>query len=100
MRIRRFTTAESPAGVRVQADDVLDSSAAGAMDVVDIWGFDKVPALPVRPEDVLGDYRRVGAFGRPAGCAPTSSSSRRRPGTSRRTSPRPWQASTSAPGEA
>jgi hypothetical protein len=67
LRIRRFTTAESPTGVRVQVDDVLDSSAAGATDVVDIWGFDKVPALPARPEDVLGDYRRMGAFGPPGG---------------------------------
>jgi hypothetical protein len=67
MRIRRFTTGESPAGVRVQADDVLDSSAAEATDVVNIWGFDKVPALPVRPEDVLGEYRQMGAFGPPGG---------------------------------
>jgi hypothetical protein len=64
MRIRRITTAEAPFGVFAETDDVFDTSTVEAgIDVFDIWGFDKVPDLPVRPEHVFGEYKRLGVFG-------------------------------------
>ena len=64
MKIRRVTTAEAPSGVVTQADDVFDTSTVETgIDVFDIWGFDKVPDLPVKPEHVFGEYKRLGVFG-------------------------------------
>ncbi len=63
MKIRRITTAESPKGVVAQIDDVVDTSEATESDMINIWGFDQVPTLPVRPEHVLGDYKQMGIFG-------------------------------------
>ena len=63
MRIRRITTAESPRGVVGRIDNLFDTSEAIASDVINIWGFDRVPALPVRPELALGEYKQMGIFG-------------------------------------
>ena len=64
MKIRRGTTAEAPSGVVAQTDDVFDTSTVETgIDVFDIWGFDKVPDLPVKPEHVFGEYKRLGVFG-------------------------------------
>ena len=63
MKIRRITTAESPKGVVTQIDDVVDTSEVAVSDTINIWGFDRVPALPVRPEHVLGEYKQMGLFG-------------------------------------
>ncbi len=65
MEIRRVTTAETPSGVATQTDDVLDSAHAQVTDVVNIWGFDQIPDLPVTSEQVLGDYECLGIFGPP-----------------------------------
>jgi hypothetical protein len=61
MKIRRIVTAESKAGVIMQVSDVLDTDTADR--VTNIWGFDKLPALPLTPEQVLGEYKRLGIFG-------------------------------------
>jgi hypothetical protein len=63
MEIRRFTTAETPAGVVTQADNVLDTASRESTDVINIWGFDAVPNLPLGPEHVLGAFQQLGAFG-------------------------------------
>ena len=64
MKIRRFTTAEAPLGVVTQTDEVFDSSTVkDATYAFDIWGFDEVPELPLRPEHVLGEYKQLGLFG-------------------------------------
>ena len=63
MKIRRITTAESPKGVVTQVDDVVDTSGVAVSDTINIWGFDRVPALPLRPEHVLGEYKQMGLFG-------------------------------------
>ncbi len=63
MEIRRITTAESVKGVLTQTDDVLDTASRKVTDMLNIWGFDEVPPLPLRPEDVFGVYKQLGAFG-------------------------------------
>jgi hypothetical protein len=63
MEIRRFTTAETPAGVVTQTDNVLDTVSRESTDVINIWGFDAVPSLPLGPEHVLGAFQQIGAFG-------------------------------------
>jgi hypothetical protein len=63
MEIRRFTTAETPAGVITQTDNVLDTASRERTDVINIWGFDAVPNLPLGPEHVLGAFQQLGAFG-------------------------------------
>jgi hypothetical protein len=63
MEIRRFTTAETPAGVVTQTDNVLDTASRESTDVINIWGFDAVPNLPLGPEHVLGAFQQMGAFG-------------------------------------
>lgn len=78
MEIRRFTTAESPSGVVTQTDTFLDTAHSDLLGVANIWGFDKVPDLPLRPGHVLGAYQQLGAFGLPGGIRVDSSSSRRR----------------------
>jgi len=45
MQIRRVTTA-APVGVITQIDEIFDpSTVETGIDVLDIWGFDKVPEL-------------------------------------------------------
>ena len=61
MRIRRIVSAESKAGVVMRASDLLDARTAGLC--TNIWGFDKIPELPLAPERVLGEYQRLGIFG-------------------------------------
>jgi len=63
MDIRRFATAETPTGVITQTDDLLDTAYRESVDVINIWGFDRVPDLPLRPEDVRGAFQSMGAFG-------------------------------------
>ncbi|HEX4114128.1 MAG TPA: cupin domain-containing protein [Stellaceae bacterium] len=41
--------------------DLLDAATADL--VTNIWGFDRVPDLPLTPAQVLGDYKRMGIFG-------------------------------------
>jgi hypothetical protein len=61
MQIRRVTRAEAPVGVITQIDEIFDpSTVETGIDVLDIWGFDKVPELPVRPEHVLSHGRQPG----------------------------------------
>ena len=73
MKMRRIVSAESKAGVVMQVDDLLDTDTADR--VVNIWGFDKIPELPLTPEQVLGEYKRLGIFG-PKGLSPRRSPSR------------------------
>jgi hypothetical protein len=61
MKMRRLVSAETKAGVVMQVDDLLDTETAAR--VTNIWGFDKGPELPLRPEQVLGEYKRLGIFG-------------------------------------
>lgn len=64
MKIRRITTAEAPTGVVTQTDEVFDTSTVQDLThAFDIWGFDEVPELPLRPEQVLGEYKELGLFG-------------------------------------
>ena len=63
MEIRRFTTAETPTGVITQTDNVLDTASRESTDVINIWGFNAVPNLPLGPEHVLGAFQQLGAFG-------------------------------------
>ena len=63
MKIRRFTTAETPTSVATRTDEVTDTGTRKVTDVVNIWGFDTIPGLPVRPEHVLGEYQEMGIFG-------------------------------------
>ncbi len=63
MDIRRITSAEAPSGVVTQTDDILDTASRTSTDVVNLWGFDKVPDLPLRPEQVLGAFQQMGIFG-------------------------------------
>jgi hypothetical protein len=61
MKMRRIVSAESKAGVVMQVSDILDTETADR--VTNIWGFDKIPELPLTPEQVLGEYKRLGIFG-------------------------------------
>ena len=61
MKMRRIVSAETKAGVVMQVDDLLDTETADR--VTNIWGFDKIPRLPLKPEQVLGEYKRLGIFG-------------------------------------
>lgn len=61
MKMRRIVSAETKAGVLMQVDDLLDTETADR--VTNIWGFDKIPQLPLTPEQVLGEYKRLGIFG-------------------------------------
>ena len=88
MEIRRLTTSETPTGVVTQTDNILDTASRESTDVVNIWGFNAVPHLPLRPEHVLGAYQQLGAFG-PLGGIRADLFIIPPVGTSRRTSPRP-----------
>ena len=61
MKMRRILSAEGKTGVVMQVSDVLDTETADR--VTNIWGFDKIPQLPLTPEQVLGEYKRLGIFG-------------------------------------
>jgi hypothetical protein len=46
MQIRRVTTAEAPVGVITQIGEIFDpSTVETGIDVLDTWGFEKVPEL-------------------------------------------------------
>jgi oxalate decarboxylase/phosphoglucose isomerase-like protein (cupin superfamily) len=61
MKMRRIVTAESKAGVVVQASDLAETITTGLP--TNIWGFDQLPALPLAAERVLGQYQQKGLFG-------------------------------------
>jgi oxalate decarboxylase/phosphoglucose isomerase-like protein (cupin superfamily) len=61
MKIRRIDTAESKSGVAVHATDLLETTSVNLP--TNIWGFDKLPSLPLAAEQVLGEYRQKGLFG-------------------------------------
>lgn len=59
MKIRRITTAGAPLGVATQMGGLSGTSRVTAgIDLFGSWGFDRVPALPLRPEHVLGEETR------------------------------------------
>ena len=60
MKLKRIVTAESKSGVVIQAD-TFDTTAIEFL--TNIWGFDRVPSLPLRPDQVLGDYQPKSIFG-------------------------------------
>ncbi len=60
MKIQRIITAEGKTGVATKVD-TIDTATADFL--TNIWGFDKVPALPLTPEQVLGEYKPLGMFG-------------------------------------
>ena len=60
MKIQRILTAEGKTGVATRVD-TIDTATIDFL--TNIWGFDKVPGLPLTPEQVLGEYRPLGIFG-------------------------------------
>jgi len=59
MKIRRITTVGAPLGVATQMGELSGTSRVTAgIDLFGIWGFDRVPELPLRPEHVLGEETR------------------------------------------
>ena len=60
MKIQRIVTAEGKSGVATKIDNI-DTATADFL--TNIWGFDKVPDLPLKPEQVLGEYKPLGMFG-------------------------------------
>jgi hypothetical protein len=60
MKIQRIITAEGKSGVATRID-TFDTATIDFL--TNIWGFDRVPGLPLRPEQVLGEYKRLGVFG-------------------------------------
>ena len=60
MKFRRIVTAESTSGVAVQTD-TFDTTVVEFL--TNIWGFDRVPTLPLRPKQVLGEYEPQSIFG-------------------------------------
>ena len=46
MKMRRIVSAEGKAGVVMQVSDILDTETADV--VTNIWGFDKIPELPLK----------------------------------------------------
>ena len=60
MKIQRIITAEGQSGVATRVD-TIDTAAIKYLS--NIWGFDRVPDLPLSPEQVLGEYQKKGAFG-------------------------------------
>ena len=61
MKIRKIVSAETKTGVVMQASDLLDTRTASLC--TNIWGFDKIPDLPLAPAQVLGEYIQRGIFG-------------------------------------
>jgi hypothetical protein len=64
MQIKRIITAEGKNGVATRTD-TFDTSTIDFL--TNIWGFDHVPELPLKPEQVLGEYQKMGIFGPPGG---------------------------------
>ena len=64
MQIKRIITAEGKNGVAIRTD-TFDTTTIDFL--TNIWGFDRVPDLPLRPEQVLGEYQKMGIFGPPGG---------------------------------
>ncbi|TSJ36524.1 cupin domain-containing protein [Mucilaginibacter corticis] len=62
MQIKRIITAEGQNGVATRTDS-FDTSAIDFL--TNLWGFDRVPDLPVRQEEVLGEFQKLGIFGPP-----------------------------------
>ena len=62
MNVQRIITAESRSGVATRID-TIDTATIDF--ITNIWGFDKVPQLPLSPEQVLGEYQKKGIFGPP-----------------------------------
>lgn len=60
MKIKRIITAEGQSSV-VTKIDTIDTSIVDH--VTNVWGFDRVPELPLRPQQVLGEYQPMGIFG-------------------------------------
>ncbi|WP_214071211.1 hypothetical protein [Mucilaginibacter sp. dw_454] len=60
MQIRRIITGEAKIGVATTID-TIDTETIDF--VTNIWGFDRVPNLPLRSEEVLGEYKKMGMFG-------------------------------------
>jgi hypothetical protein len=60
MKIQRIITAEGKSGVATRVD-TIDTATIDFL--TNIWGFDQVPHLPLSPEQVLGEYQRMGMFG-------------------------------------
>lgn len=60
MKIQRIITAEGKSGVDTKID-TIDTATVDFL--TNIWGFDKVPNLPLTPEQVLGEYKPLGMFG-------------------------------------
>jgi len=56
VKIRRFVTAEQTDGsVLVRVDDAIPDTETVTPATV-MWGWDELPALPIRPEDLGGAY--------------------------------------------
>jgi quercetin dioxygenase-like cupin family protein len=52
MKIRRFVTAEqADGGVLVQLDEAIPDTDTASPATV-LWGWDQLPALPIRPDDL------------------------------------------------
>ena len=62
MKIQRIITAEGQSGVATRID-TIDTAKIDFL--TNIWGFDRVPDLPLRPGQVLGEYKKQGMFGPP-----------------------------------
>ena len=60
MKIQRIITAEGQSGVATKID-TIDTTKVDFL--TNIWGFDKVPDLPLTPEQILGEYKPLGMFG-------------------------------------
>jgi hypothetical protein len=60
MKIQRIITAEGKSGVATRTD-TIDTATIDFL--TNIWGFDRVPDLPLRPEQALGEYKKLGIFG-------------------------------------
>ena len=60
MKIQRIVTAEGVAGVATRID-TIDTTEVEFL--TNVWGFDKVPDLPLMAEQVLGGYKPLGMFG-------------------------------------
>jgi len=41
--------------------DIIDTATIDFL--TNIWGFDKIPGVPLTPEQVLGEYKPLGMFG-------------------------------------
>lgn len=60
MKIKRIITAEGKNAVATRTV-TFDTSSIDFL--TNIWGFDQLPTLPLKPEQVLGEYQKMGIFG-------------------------------------